>query len=138
MTFKIKSSIINLIMMIISLCLITAITSFLRLLSIKMPTPFLFRSFFVYHDLKPVFSTSLVFCPIHLVSWKHKIFTYLLIAVSTNYLSLFIMYPTFQLPKWILLSLISFLVTHTRRVKCENLYSFDTTSERRCSASLRW
>jgi hypothetical protein len=33
----------------------------LRLLSIKMPTPFLLRSFPVYHNLKPVFSTSLAF-----------------------------------------------------------------------------
>jgi hypothetical protein len=52
MTFKIKSPKINLIMMILSPCLLTATTSFLRLLSIKMPTPFLLRSFHVYHNLK--------------------------------------------------------------------------------------
>jgi hypothetical protein len=54
MTFKIKSLITNLIMMIMSLYLLTAVTPFLRFLSIKMATPFLLRSFPMCHSLKPV------------------------------------------------------------------------------------
>jgi hypothetical protein len=60
-TFKTKSPKTNLIIMILSHCLLTATTPFLRLLSIRMPIPFLLRSFPVYHNLKPVFSTSLAF-----------------------------------------------------------------------------
>jgi hypothetical protein len=99
MMFKIKSSIINFIMVIISSCCITTITSFLRLLLNKMPTLFLFCLFPAYHGLNLVFSTSLSFWPVYLVSWAHKIFTRLLITVSTNSLNLSVKDPTFQLPK---------------------------------------
>jgi hypothetical protein len=133
MTFKTKSPKINLIMMILSLCLLIATTSFLRLLSIKIPTPFLLRFFLVYHNLKYVFSTSLACWPVHLVSLTHKILTRLLIALSTNFLNLSIKDVAFQLPKRILLSPTSFLAPRTRQVKCEDPCSFDTTSGRRKS-----
>jgi hypothetical protein len=116
MMFKTKSPKTDLIMMILSPCLLTATTSFLKLLSIKMPTPFLLRSFSVYYNLKSVFSTSLAFWHVHLVFWTHKIFTRLLIAVSTNSLSLPVKNTAFQLPKQILLSPTSFLAPRTRRV----------------------
>jgi hypothetical protein len=94
MMFNTKSPKTNLIMMILSLVL-TVTTPFLRLLSIKMRTPFLLRSFSVYHNLKPVFSTSLAFWLVHLVSWTHKILMRLLIAVSSNSFSLYVKDPTF-------------------------------------------
>jgi hypothetical protein len=61
MTFKTKSPITNLIMMILSLCLLIAITPFLRFLSIKMLTPFLLHFFPMYHSLNLVFYISLAF-----------------------------------------------------------------------------
>jgi hypothetical protein len=61
MMFKTKFLKTNLIMMIMSSYLLTATTPFFRLLSIKMPTLFLLRSFFMYHNLKHVFSISLAF-----------------------------------------------------------------------------
>jgi hypothetical protein len=122
-------------MMIMSSCLITTITSFLRLLSIKMLS-FMLHSFPMY--LKPVFSTSLIVYHVHLVSWTHEIFIYLLIVISTNSLSLPVKGHTFQLPKWIIFSLTRFLVPRTRRVKWEDSCLFDTTFGRWCSTSLKW
>jgi hypothetical protein len=75
MTFKNKSLITNLLMMILSSYRLTTITSFLRHLSIKMPTPFMFCSFHTHYNLKLTFSNSLAFWSVHLVSWTHKIFT---------------------------------------------------------------
>jgi hypothetical protein len=130
MTFKVKSSITNLFMMNLSLCLLIAIIAFVRLLSIKMHILILLRSFSIYHTLKSVFSTSLVFYPVHLVSWTHKIFICLIIVVSANSLILSIRDSIFQPPKQIILSPTSFLTHHSRRVKCEDLCSFGITSGR--------
>lgn len=53
----------------------------------------------VYHSLKPESSNSFALCACHLVSWTHRISTPLLTHV----------YPTFQLPKRILLGSAIFL-----------------------------
>ena len=122
---------------ILSPCLLTPTTPFLRLLSIKTPTPFLFATVPVYQSLKPVLSTSFAFWPFHLVSWTHNIFTRLLVVVSTNSLNLPVSDPTFQLPKRILVGSTSFLTLHTRRLRCEDPCSFFTTPGHWCSAPLR-
>src|SRR5664279_2160311 len=136
-TLRTKSLTTSLTRMIRSPCLLTSNTPSLRLLLIKMPTPFLFEVVPVYHSLKPVSSTSFAFCPFHLVSWTHRMSTRLLTAVSTNSSNLPVRDPAFQLPKWILLGPANFLTLHTRRVKCEDPCSFSTTPGRRCSAPLK-
>jgi hypothetical protein len=104
-----------------------------------MPTSFIFRSFFVYRSLKPMLSTSLAICLIHLVFWMHKIFTCFLITVSTNSLNLSVKDLIFQLPKWILFFLTSFFSPRTHWVKCEDTCSFGIISGHRCSTPLmRW
>uniref|UniRef100_A0A0A9FHW0 Uncharacterized protein n=1 Tax=Arundo donax TaxID=35708 RepID=A0A0A9FHW0_ARUDO len=62
-----------------------------------MPTSFLFLFVVIpmYHSLKPVSSTSFVFCPFHLVSWTHRILTRFLTAASTNSRTLPVRDPTF-------------------------------------------
>ncbi|PVH47215.1 hypothetical protein PAHAL_4G005500 [Panicum hallii] len=118
-------------------CLLTSTTLSLRLLSIKMPTPFLPEVIPVYQSLKPEPSTSFTFWPFHLVSCTHRIFTRLLITTSTSSLNLTVRDPTFQLPKRILVSSTSFLILRTRRERCEDACSFFTTPGRRCSAPQR-
>ena len=136
-TFKTISLMTSLTKMILSPCLLTSTTPSLRLLSIKTPTLFLFEVVPVYQSLKPVLSTSFAFCPFHLVSWTHKIFTRLLTAVSTNSLNLPVRDPTFQLPKRILDDSTSFLTLRTRRGRCEDPCSFGTTPGHRCGTPLR-
>ena len=123
--------------MILSCCLLTSTTASLSLLSIKTPTPFIFEVVPVYQSLKPVLSTSFAFCPFHLVSWTHKIFTRLLTAVSTNSLNLLVRDPMFQLPRRIIVGSTSFLTLRTCRDWCEDPCSFFTTPGRRCGAPLR-
>ena len=128
---------ISLTKMILSPCLLTSTTPSLRLLSIKTHTPFLFEVIPMYQSLKPVLSTSFSFCPFHLVSWTHKIFTCLLIVVFTNSLNLPVRDHTFQLSKRILVGLTSFLTLRIRRGRCEDPCSFYTTPGCRCGAPLR-
>ncbi|PVH36607.1 hypothetical protein PAHAL_6G120700 [Panicum hallii] len=118
-------------------CLLTSTTPSLRLLSIKMPTPFLPEVVPVYQSLKPEPSTSFAFWPFHLVSCTNRIFTRLLIATSTSSLNLPVRDPTFQLPRRILVGSASFLTLRTCREKCEDPCSFFTTPGHRCSAPQR-
>ncbi|PVH37301.1 hypothetical protein PAHAL_6G284000 [Panicum hallii] len=104
-------------------CLLTSTTPSLRLLSIKMPTPFLPEVVPVYQSLKLEPSTSFAFWPFHLV--------------SCTSLNLPVRDPTFQLPRRILVGSASFLTLRTRREKCEDPCSFFTTPGRRCSAPQR-
>ncbi|GER54011.1 transcription factor PIF3 [Striga asiatica] len=133
----VKSPTTNRTRIIRSPCLLTSTTPSLRLLSIKMPTPFLLDEAPVNQSLKPVSSTSFAFCPFHFVSWTHRILTCLLVAASTSSRSLPVRDPTFQLPIRTLVGLTSFFALRTRRERCEDPCSFSTTPGRRCSAPLR-
>ena len=72
---------------------------------------------------------SLIFVPIHLVSWKHMMLTVLWIIVSTPSITFPVRVPILQVPRYILFSWTNFF-THTCVEWCRNHCSFNTTFER--------
>ena len=86
----------------------------------------------MYQSLKSKVSNSLAFTPTHLISWRHIMLILLRIIISITSIDFLIRDLIFQVLRRILF-LWTNLFTYIHLERCEDPYSFNIKSRRRCS-----